>query len=79
LTRSTDPISTREDSATPPALATAANRSLGTGTFRLLSVVPFKPEAHIGHKMEARGLVYADGTGSRLSVTSLQMAAEACG
>ena len=43
LTRSTDPISTREDSATPQALATAANRSLGTRTFRLLSAVPFKP------------------------------------
>jgi mono/diheme cytochrome c family protein len=79
LTRSTDPIATREDSATPQALATAANRSLGTRTFRLLSAVPFKPEAHIGHKMEARGLVYAEGTSARLSVTSLQMAAEACG
>jgi len=79
LTRSTDPISTREDSPTPQALATAATRPLGTRTFRLLSAVPFKPEAHIGHKMEARGLVHADGTSARLSVTSLQMAAEACG
>jgi S-disulfanyl-L-cysteine oxidoreductase SoxD len=79
LTRSTDPVSTREEAATPQALASAANRALGTRTFRLLSVVPFKPEAHIGHKMEARGLVYTDGPTGRLSVTSLQMAAESCG
>lgn len=79
LTRSTDPVSTREDAATPQALATAANRTLGTRTFRLLSAVPFKPEAHVGHKMEARGLVHVDGPSARLSVTSLQMAAESCG
>jgi S-disulfanyl-L-cysteine oxidoreductase SoxD len=79
LTRSTDPVSTREDAATPQALASAANRTLGTRTFRLLSAVPFKPEAHVGHKMEARGLVHVDGPNTRLSVTSLQMAAEACG
>lgn len=79
LTRSTDPVSTREEAATPQALASAANRALGTRSFRLLSVVPFQPEAHIGHKMEARGLVHTDGATGRLSVTSLQMAAESCG
>lgn len=79
LIRSTEPISTREDAATPQTLAAAAGRSLGTRTFRLLSVVPFKPEAHIGQKMEARGLVYADGTSAKLTVTSLQMASESCG
>lgn len=79
LTRSTEPVSTREEAATPQALASAADRALGTRTFRLLSVVPFEPEAHIGHKMEARGLVYTDGATGRLSVTSLRMAAESCG
>ncbi len=79
LTSSTDPVSTRDDTGTPQTVASAAGRSLGTRTYRLLSVVPFKPEAHVGHKMEARGLVYTEGTSARLSVTSLQMAAESCG
>jgi S-disulfanyl-L-cysteine oxidoreductase SoxD len=79
LTRTADPVSTRDDTSTPQALATAATRPLGTRTFRLLSAVPFKPEAHVGHRMEARGLIYNDDASARLTVISLQVAAETCG
>ena len=78
LTKSTDPVSTRDDSSTPQTLATAATRPLGDKTFRLLSAVPFKPDQHVGHRMEARGLIYSDAGDSRLTVTSLQVASETC-
>jgi mono/diheme cytochrome c family protein len=79
LTRSAEPVSTREDTASPEALAAAATRPLGTRTFRLLSAVPFKPEQHLGRRIEARGLIYNDEASARLTVTSLQVAAETCG
>ena len=41
--------------------------------------MPFKPEAHKGHKMEARGLLYRDQTDARLNLTSLQMLGASCG
>src|SRR5687768_212593 len=78
LTKSTDPVSTRDDTSTPQTLATAATRPLGDKTVRLLNSVPFKPEAHVGHRMEARGLIYNDASSSRLTVTSLQVASETC-
>ena len=78
LTKSTDPVSTRDDTSTPQTLATAATRPLGDKTFRLLSAVPFKPDQHVGHRMEARGLIYSDAGDARLTVTSLQVASETC-
>jgi mono/diheme cytochrome c family protein len=78
LTRSTDPVTTRDDTSTPQMLATAATRPLGTKTVRLLSAVPFKPEAHIGQRMEARGLIYNDAGNTRLTVVSLQVASDSC-
>ena len=78
LTRTADPISTREDTATAQALEASAKRSLGTGTFRLLNSAPFKPATHVGQKVDVRGLVYVDGADARLTVTSLQMAAASC-
>lgn len=78
LTRSTDPVTTRDDTSTPQMLATAAARPLGDKTVRLLNSVPFKPEQHLGHRMEARGLIYNDAGTARLNVTSLQLASETC-
>ena len=78
LTKSTEPASTRDDTSTPQTLATAATRPLGDKTVRLLNSVPFKPEAHVGHRMEARGLIYNDAGNTRLNVTSLQVASETC-
>jgi len=74
LTRTSEPLVTRDDVPTPQSLASAAARPLGTRTFRLLSAKPFDPEAHQGHKMEARGLIYNEPGDERLTLTSLRMA-----
>jgi hypothetical protein len=64
----------RDEKPSTQALASAANRALGTKTFLLLSAKPFEPESHVGHKMEARGLIYNDPGDLRLTLTSLAMA-----
>ena len=74
LTRTSDPLVTRDDAASAQSLASAATRPLGTRTFRLLSAKPFSPESHQGHKMEARGLIYSEAGDERLTLTSLRMA-----
>ena len=74
LTRTSDPLVTRDDAPSAQSLASAATRPLGTRTFRLLSAKPFSPESHQGHKMEARGLIYNEAGDERLTLTSLQMA-----
>jgi len=74
LTRTAEPMATRDDMPSVQSLASAAKRPLGSRTYRLLSVTPFTPEAHQGHKMEARGLIYNEPGDERLTLTSLQMA-----
>ncbi len=71
LTRTAEPAVTREESPRENTAATAAATPLGTETFLLLSAAPFKPEAHVGQKMEARGLVYREPGDARLTLTSL--------
>jgi cytochrome c5 len=78
LTRTADPLPTREDAPTSQALQSAAARPLGTRTFLLHSVVPFSPASHVGQKVEARGLVYIDPADSRITLTSLKPTGEAC-
>jgi hypothetical protein len=74
LTRTADPLATRDDTPSAQALSSAGARPLGTRTFRLLSAKPFDPESHQGHKMEARGLIYNEPGDERLTLTSLRMA-----
>jgi S-disulfanyl-L-cysteine oxidoreductase SoxD len=74
LTRTSDPLVTRDDVPSPQSLTSAASRPLGRRTFRLLSAKPFSPETHQGHKMEARGLIYSEPGDERLTLTSLKMA-----
>ena len=71
-------MATREDAPTPQSLQIAADRPLGARTFLLLSAVPFSPAAHVGQKMEARGLVYNDPADSRITLTSLKPTGAAC-
>jgi mono/diheme cytochrome c family protein len=78
LTRTSDPVVTKDEAPSPGLLKTAAAKPLGDQTYQLVSVTPFKPEAHKGHKVEARGLLYRDPTDARLNLTSLQMVAESC-
>ena len=72
LTRTAEPLTTRDDEPTDRGLASAASRPLGTKTFRLISIAPFKPELHTGQKMEARGLIYTEPGDERINLTSLK-------
>ncbi|HZM96276.1 MAG TPA: cytochrome c [Vicinamibacterales bacterium] len=72
LTRTAEPIATRDDVPSDRGLTTAASKPLGTRTFRLVSVAPFKPESHTGQKVEARGLIYNEPGDERINLTSLR-------
>jgi S-disulfanyl-L-cysteine oxidoreductase SoxD len=79
LTSTTDPVLTRDEEPSAAALRTAQGKALGSQTFQLVSVVPFKPEGHKGQKVEARGLLYRDQNDARLNLTSLQVLSPSCG
>lgn len=82
LTKTSEPVVTRDDAATAARLKEAQSKPLGSSTFTLVSVASsFGATAHHGHKMEARGLVYRDRATNdhRLNLTSLQMLAPTCG
>jgi mono/diheme cytochrome c family protein len=73
LTKTSEPVLTRDEEPSAAALRTAQAKTLGAQSFTLVSVVPFKPDTHAGQKMEARGLLYRDEKDARLNLTSLQM------
>jgi mono/diheme cytochrome c family protein len=79
LTNTAEPSVTQDAAPGPEALAAAAATPLGKETFALFSVVPFNPEAHVGQKVEARGLVYREPGDSRLTLTSLKSVGAPCG
>jgi len=72
LTRTAEPLTTRDEAPSDRGLASAASRPLGSKTFRLISVAPFKPESYTGQKVEARGLIYTEPGDERLNLTSLK-------
>jgi mono/diheme cytochrome c family protein len=79
LTSTSEPVVTKDEQPTASGLKTAQTRPLGSETFLLVSVTPFKPEDHKGQKVEARGLLYRDPTDARLNLTSLQAVGSSCG
>ena len=80
LTRTTEPVTTKENSSTPPALKAAESVPLGSGRFDLVSVSPsHQAESHRGQKMEARGLLYRDSSYAEINLTSLSVVAQSCG
>jgi hypothetical protein len=72
LRSSSEPVVTTENAPTADALAAAASKPLGNGSFVLLSTRPFDPDAHLGQKVEARGLIYQEPGDSLLTLTSLR-------
>lgn len=72
LTRTADPVVTRDERPSERSLASASARPLGSRTYRLISAAPFQPQSHAGQKMEARGLIYTEPGDERLNLTSLQ-------
>jgi mono/diheme cytochrome c family protein len=78
LTRTAEPLTTRDETPNERSLTSSAARPLGSRTYRLVSVTPFDPASHAGLKMEARGLVYTEPGDERINLTSLQPTGSGC-
>ena len=83
LSTATEPVRTRtETTSTPEELTASSQRSLGTLTFRLtdLEAIPdFVPDAHKGHKMQAKGYLVRQPNAERISLSSMDMLDSKCG
>jgi len=66
LTSASEPVAAVSDSAPLPV------PSPGTGRVMLLNAAPFKPEAQVGQRVDARGLVYVDERETLLTVSALK-------
>jgi S-disulfanyl-L-cysteine oxidoreductase SoxD len=66
LTNASEPVAAANDTVSLPV------PSLGAGRVMLLNAAPFKPEAQIGQRVEARGLVYRDEREMLLTVSALK-------
>lgn len=81
LNSATEPSRTRLEKSTPAEAKTSSQRNLGTLTFRLadLDAAPdFMPEAHKGHKSQAKGYLVRQPNAERINVSSLEMLASSC-
>jgi quinoprotein glucose dehydrogenase len=78
LTRTAEPVATRDDAPTEASLAAAASQPLGSRRFLLLSAGMYGAESQAGRKVEARGLVYSEPGNDRLTVTSLKAVGAGC-
>jgi hypothetical protein len=81
LLTATEPARTRSENSTPEEVKTSAKRSLGMLTFRLaeLDAVPdFAPDAHKGHKMQAKGYLVRQPNAERISLSSMEMVDAVC-
>jgi len=78
LNNASEPVASKDQPLTSQEVTAAGAKALGTGSYELISVMPFKPEQEDGRKMAARGLLYRTSSASRLDVTSFQRVADNC-
>ncbi len=79
LTRAGEPVVTRDSTPGAAALKSAESRPLGRQTFGLVSVdAATRTGALDGRKVEARGLLYRDGSYADLNLTSLKAVGSDC-
>ena len=79
LTNATEPAVTRDNVPTPAALKSAEGKALGRQTFGLVSVEAAARTGTLnGQKVEARGLLYRDGSYADLNLTSLKAVGARC-
>jgi S-disulfanyl-L-cysteine oxidoreductase SoxD len=78
LTRTTEPVVTKDQSSTADELEAADSQPLGSQTFRLVSTGTFKSALQDGRKVQAKGLLYREPAESRLNLTSLQTIGPGC-
>jgi hypothetical protein len=83
LTNGTEPARTRSpQQPTDSDIAAARAKPLGSQTFQLLDVEyfsnAFHPEAHAGHKVDAKGFLIRAGASVKINVTWVEMLAADC-
>lgn len=76
LTNGSEPVSLAASDANK---ARVTDRPLGTQVFRLLDAMAYSPESHKGHKMYVRGLLIKLPGENRMTISTLEMVAAACG
>jgi cytochrome c553 len=79
LTSTSEPAVTDERPATAETLKQASAQPLGSQTFRLVSINSFDPAAHIGQKMQAKGLLYRAPGKDRINLIALDPVGPSCG
>ena len=77
LEQASTPVATKNVPATGADLE-AAGAQAGTESYRLISVLPFDPGPHRGHKMFVKGLLNRAPDGILLNVTALEMVSVGC-
>jgi len=84
LSNGSEPVRTRSPmQPTEAEIAAAKAKSLGSQTLQLLDVEyfsnAFHPEAHAGHRVNAKGFLIRSGTEVKINVTWVEMLAADCG
>ena len=83
LQSATEPARTRGGTTSTPAqLKASSEKPLGTLTFRLVdlaAVHDFAPNAHKGHKMQAKGYLVRQPNAERIQLSAMEMLSSTCG
>jgi hypothetical protein len=77
LTNAIDPSRTRNPDVTSEDLKSFEEKSLGSGTFRLMEALAYNPGPRKSHKVAVKGLLIRQPE-SRLNVTGLESLAPSC-
>lgn len=79
LTSASEPVATRDNVPSEAAFKSAQSKALGKQTFGLVSVGSSATSGQMnGRKVEARGLLYREGSYADINLTSLRPLAESC-
>src|SRR6185436_19382646 len=81
LSGAAEPERTRSELSTAADVKASSAQPLGTQVFRLAdldAVSDFRPEDHIGHKMQAKGYIVRQTNANRISLSSMVMLDSVC-
>jgi hypothetical protein len=81
LSSAAEPERTRSEFSTSVDVKASSAQPLGTQSFRLAdleAVADFRPEDHIGHKMQAKGYIVRQTNANRISLSSMVMLDSVC-
>ena len=82
LVSATEPARTRSETSNAEEVKASSQKKLGTLVFRLAeldAVSDFTPEAHKGHKMQAKGYLVRQPNAERISLSAMDTVDSSCG